>query len=161
MLDRLWRSVAAKSRQAFWRGAPIDVHEAEEKMRTEEGVKELVGMLNMFTTPLPGSPKQKGMDLSDLEAMLAQCDDEGLKAALFVTHTCPAAKHELCQHLIRQYGGIGRLPAVAEEVVEDVVTWERDANTNAFIVAYYAELRLTFIVGLLGATCAHCARAHA
>ena len=149
VLDRLWRSIAAQSRKAFWRGAPIDVHEAEEKMKTEDGVKELVGMLNMFTTPLPGSPKQKGMDLSDLEAMLAQCDDEGLKAAFFVTHTCPAAKHELCQRLIRQYGGVDGLPAVATEVVEDLATWERDANANAVLVAYYAELRLTLALDFL------------
>ena len=78
-------------------------------------------MLNMFTTPLPGSPKQKGMDLSDLEAMLAQCDDEGIRAAFSVTHTCPASKHELCQQLIRQYGGVDGAPAVAEDVVKDVV----------------------------------------
>ena len=222
VLDRLWRSLAAQSRKAFWRGAPIDVHEAvnqrsacsasgccgttarpplacrpfaggppaacpepnrgsdafpdailkswlrsfpgrdshsqnlrftarqaEEKMRTEDGVKELVSMLNMFTKPLPGSPKQKGMDLSDLEAMLAQCDDEGLKAALFVTHTCPAAKHELCQRLIREYGGVDGPPAVAGEVVEDVAKWEKDANANAFLVAYYAELRLTIALDFL------------
>eukprot|EP00969_Alexandrium_andersonii_P030366 1324474-Alexandrium_andersonii.AAC.1 len=53
VLDRLWRSIAAESRTAFWRGAPADVHEAEEKMKTEDGVKELVGMLNTFPTPLP------------------------------------------------------------------------------------------------------------
>ena len=29
------------------------------------------------------------------------------------------------------------------------MTWERDANTNAFIVAYYAEFRLTLSLDFL------------
>ena len=55
----------------------------------------------------------------------------------------------MCQRLIRQCGGADAPPAAAEDVVEDVATWERDANANAFLVAYYAELRLIMALDFL------------
>ena len=155
MLDRLWRDMAKKGRKRFWKGNKFSEKDMREKMKTEEGIKELVSSLNSSSFALPGTKKKKDADLHDLEAMIEQCDDEGEKLALFVTHTCPVELHDTLGKWNREFAA-GCPVKTHDKEAEHLAADEDDLKSrcalavlNPFTSAMYSELRLSLTLDLV------------